>query len=80
MVLPLQILAYIADAIDVVALLGEIPTYWMADPRVPQYVIKLEEAQRKADGAALPISDDWLAAFATSSLLRANSYLTNRPA
>ena len=48
-------------------------------PRVPQYVMKLEEAQQKADRAALPISDDWLAAFATSSLLHANSFSTNRP-
>ena len=85
MVTPLQILAHIADAIgglevtDVVALLAELPTYWAAVPNVPQYVMRLKEAQRKADCANLPISGAWLAVLVTSSLLHANSFPTNHP-
>ena len=41
--------------------------------------MKLEDAQRKADRANLPISNAWLAAFATSSLLQAKSFPNNRP-
>ena len=58
------------EVTDVVALLLELPTYWAADPRVPQFVMRMEEAQRKATRADLPISNEWLAAFATSSLLQ----------
>ena len=83
---PLTLLAHIADSIgglevtDVVALLLELPTYWAADPRVPQFVMRMEEAQRKATRANLPISNEWLAAFPTSSLLQENSFPNDRPA
>ena len=81
---PLTILAHIATNIgglevtDVVALLLELPAYWATDPRVPQYVMRMEDAQRKATRADLPISDAWLAAFATSSLFQANSFPNDR--
>ena len=39
----------------------------------------MEEAQKKAQRAGLPITDNWLAAFATSSLLLANSFPNDRP-
>ena len=43
---------------------------WRAnDPRVPEYVNRLEDAQKKSVRANLPISDMWLAAIATGSLL-----------
>ena len=67
---PLTILAHIAASIgglevtDVVALLLKLPSYWSTDPRVPQF-IWMEETQRRATRADLPISDAWLAAFAT---------------
>ena len=47
--------------------------------RVPEYINKLEEAQRKSVRASLPISDKWLAAIATGSLLAAGSFPKQRP-
>ena len=35
------------------------------NPCVPQYIRTIEEAQKRAHHAGLPISDTWLAAFAT---------------
>lgn len=52
---------------------------WDADPRVSQFIIAMEESQKKSVRAKLPISDDLLAAFATSMLLRADSFARNRP-
>ena len=65
---------------DVVALLAQLPTLWAADPRVPEYINALEESQKKSVRAKLPISDDLLAAFASSSLLAEDSFPTDRPA
>ena len=85
LVSPLELLAYITDAIggleftNVVVLLAELPNYWSADPRVPQYIMRIEEAQNKAARAELPISGAWLAAFATSSLLLANPFPNDNP-
>ena len=42
--------------------------------------MRMEEAQQKATRADLTISNEWLAAFATSSLLLNNSFPNNRPA
>ena len=39
----------------------------------------MEEAQKKSQQAGLPITGNWLAAFATSSLLLANSFPNYRP-
>ena len=39
----------------------------------------MEESQKKAQRAGFPITDSWLAAFATSSLLLANSFPNDRP-
>ena len=86
MVLPLALLAHIADGVsglgitDTVALLAKLPEYWATDPRVPHYIMNMEDAQRKSSRANLLITDDWLAVFATNSLLCANSYPTDRPA
>jgi hypothetical protein len=52
---------------------------WDADPRVSQFIIAMEEAQKKSVRAKLPITADVLAAFATSMLLRADSFPRNRP-
>ena len=38
-----------------------------------------EEAQKNAQRAGLPITDNWLAAFATSSLLLVNSFPNDHP-
>ena len=40
--------------------------------------MKMKEAQKKAQRAVLPITDNWLAEFATSSLLLSNSFTNNR--
>ena len=64
---------------DFVALLAKLPDYWAADLLVPQYIMRIEEAQKKAARAELPISGACLAAFATSSLLLANSFPNDRP-
>ena len=39
----------------------------------------MEEAQKKSQRAGLPITDNWLAEFATSSLLLANFFPNDRP-
>ena len=52
---------------------------WEADPRVPQFIINMEEAQKKSVRAQLPITDNMLAAFATFMLLKTNSFPRNRP-
>ena len=61
------------EATDIVSLLLATLVWWTKDPRVPEYVIRIEEAQRKSICASLPIDDKWLAAIATGSLLAAGS-------
>ena len=80
MVSPLELLAHFAKEIggleitDVVILISKLPGYWYSNPRVPQFIITMEEAQKKAKHSGLPITENWLAPFATSSLLLANSF------
>ena len=84
MVSPLELLAHFAEEIgglevtDVVTLIGELPGYWNSNPRVPQFIMTMEESQKKAQRAGLPITNNWLAAFATSSLLLANTFTNDR--
>ena len=85
MVSPLELLAHFAKEIgglkitDVVTFIGELPGYWNSDPRVPQFIMTMEEAQKKSQRAGLPITNNWLAAFTTSYLLLANSFPKDRP-
>ena len=51
----------------------------VADPHVSQFIITMEEEQKKSVRAKLPISDDVLVAFTTSMLLCADSFPHNRP-
>ena len=67
------------EATDIVSLLSATLGWWAEYPRVPEYVNRLEEAQRKSVRASLPIGDKWLAAIATSSLLAAGSFPKQRP-
>ena len=39
----------------------------------------MEGSQKRVQRASLPITDNWLAALATSSLLLVNSFPNNRP-
>ena len=85
MVSPLELLSHFAEEIgglkvtSVVTLIGKLPGSWTSDPRVPQLIMAMEEAQKKAQRAGLPITYNWLAAFATSSLLLSNSFPNDRP-
>ena len=50
---PLELLAHFAKEIggpevtDVVTLIGELPVYCTRDPCVPQFIMTMEEAQKK---------------------------------
>ena len=82
---PLELLAHFAEEIGglkvtyVVTLIGELPGYWTNYPHVPQFIMMMEEAQKKAQREGLSITNNWIAAFATSSLLLANSFPNDRP-
>ena len=54
------------EQLDFVTLLDKIPLIWLSDPRVLEYINTLEDAHKKAKRIDLPISDNLLAAFATS--------------
>ena len=45
------------EATEIVSLLSATLGWWAEDPRVPEYVNRLEEAQRKSIRALLPIDD-----------------------
>ena len=53
--------------------------WWANDPRVPEYINRLEDAQKKLVQAKLLIDDKWLAAIATGSLLAAGIFPKQRP-
>jgi hypothetical protein len=67
------------EATDIVSLFIDMQSWWEEDPRVPEYINRLEDAQKKASRAALPITNEWLAATATKSLLAAGSFPIQRP-
>ena len=67
------------EATDIVSLLLVTLGWWAEDPRVPEYVNRIEEAQQKSIRASLPINDKWLAAIATGSLLAASSFPKQHP-
>ena len=62
------------EATDIVSLFIDMVGLWREDPRVPEFINKMEEAQKKAARANLPISDEWLAAIATKSLIAEGSF------
>jgi hypothetical protein len=66
------------EATDIITLSVEMQSWWQDDPRVPEYINRLEEAQKKAVRANLPISNAWLAATASLSLLTAGSFPKQR--
>ena len=85
MVSPLILLAHFAKEIGVlkvtnaVTLIGELPGYWYRNHLIPQFIMIMEEAQKKAKRSGLKIIDNWLVAFATSSLLLSNSFPNDSP-
>ena len=60
---PLEIPAHFAKKIgglevtDVVTLIDKLPSYCTSDPRVPQFIMTMEEAQKKSQWDGLPITD-----------------------
>jgi hypothetical protein len=66
------------EATNIVSLFIDIQSWWEEDPHVPEYINKLEDAQKKALRASLPITNEWLVATASKSLLVAASFPTQR--
>ena len=46
---------------------------------MPEFINRFDDAQKKATRASLPITDDWLAAMATSALLSSNYFPNDHP-
>ena len=46
---------------------------------MPEFIKQFNDAKKKATRASLLITDNWLAAMATSDLLSANSFPNDRP-
>ena len=53
--------------------------WWANDPRILEYVNRLEDAQKKSVRAKLPIDNMWIAVIAAGSLLAAGSFPKQRP-
>ena len=67
------------EATDIVSLLSATLGWWAKDPRVPEYINRLEDAQKKLVIAKLLIDDKWLAVIGTGLLLAAGSFPKQRP-
>ena len=63
----------------VVAMFATMHLCLAGNPRVPKFINRFDDAQKKSTRASLPITDDWLAAMATSALLSQNSLPNDRP-
>ena len=62
------------EAIDVIGLQQGMLSWWVEDPRVPEFITRCEEAQRKATQAGLAISVAWIFNLASRSLLTEKSF------
>ena len=67
------------EAIDVVGLHQGMSSWWVEDPRVPEFVTRCEYGQQKARQAGLAISDVWLVSLASRSLLLEKIFPDERP-
>ena len=61
-------------AIDLVNLPTEMLAYYAAAEGIPEYINMLEDAQRKAQRAAMPIADVQLVAIASTAVLGSQQY------
>jgi hypothetical protein len=66
------------EATGIISLSVDMQGWWQDDPRVPEYINKLKEAQKKAARANLPLTNAGLAATASLSLLTAGSFPKQR--
>ena len=64
---------------DVVAMFSTMHLWWAEDPRLPEFINRFNDAQKKATRASLPITDNWLASVATSALLSEKSFPNDHP-
>lgn len=67
------------DTTNIVTLQATMLSWWAEDPRVPEYINRLEDAQKKASRGPLPITDDWLSAVTSASFLSLGSFPCERP-
>ena len=67
------------EAIGVIGLQQGMSSWWVKDPRVPEFVTRCKDAQRKARRSGLTISDAWLVALAYRSLLAEKSFPNEQP-
>ena len=66
------------ERVNIFDLLFSLAHLWEQDPRVPEYLNALKDAQKKSVRAGLPFSDDLLTVIGSSSLLKANSFPKDR--
>ena len=67
------------EAINVTVLQQGMSSWWVEDPRVPEFFTRCEDAQQKARRSGLAISDAWLVALASRSLLMEKIFPDERP-
>jgi hypothetical protein len=60
-------------ALDMVLLTIQMSQYYEGMPDIPKYIFLLEDAQRKAARAHLPVTDQTLAVLASTALLAADT-------
>ena len=65
--------------VDTVNVLVSLTQLWEQEPRVPEYLNRLRDGQKKAKRTGLPFSDYLLTAIASSLLLKANSFPKDLP-
>jgi hypothetical protein len=61
-------------ALDMVLLAIQMSKYYEGTPDIPKYIFLLEDAQRKAARACLPITNQTLTILASTTLLAANTF------
>ena len=67
------------DVTNIVSLIKRMMDFWNADPCVPEYINKMEDSQKKVYCVGLPITDNWLVAIVSSSLLVIGIFPKQRP-
>jgi hypothetical protein len=61
-------------ALDMVSLTIQMSMYYKGMPGIPEYIFLLENAQRKAARACLPVTDQTLTILASTALLATNTF------
>ena len=67
------------EAIDVIGIQQGMISWWVEEPRVPEFITRCEDAQRKDRRTGLTISDAGLVAVASQYLLSEKSFHGERP-